>query len=129
MGEVSPRAHLRKRWEFLRLGAGGASSSNHFLQDEDWKAISGLLDLSSRESDIARLLVMNHSEQDVAIRLNISVHTVHTHLGRMYRKLVVTSRCELIICLFVTYVQRVELSRLQLTAQDTSTVQMQPPAK
>ncbi|GFE85032.1 hypothetical protein GCM10011487_70320 [Steroidobacter agaridevorans] len=45
------------------------------------------------------------SEAKVAEQLSISVHTVHSHTERLYRKLLVGSRSELVTRIFRTYVQ------------------------
>jgi ATP/maltotriose-dependent transcriptional regulator MalT len=63
------------------------------LSGETWSAISRALDLSDRESAIVQLLMQDQSERVIAEELQISSHTVHTHLERLYRKLSVTSRC------------------------------------
>jgi DNA-binding CsgD family transcriptional regulator len=43
-------------------------------------------------------------EQGLATSLGISRHTIHTHLERLYRKLRVNSRSQLIAAVFVAYV-------------------------
>jgi DNA-binding CsgD family transcriptional regulator len=42
-------------------------------------------------------------EQGLASSLGISRHTVHTHIERLYRKLRVNSRSQLIAAVFVAY--------------------------
>jgi len=39
----------------------------------------------------------------IAAELTISVHTVHTHLERLYRKLGVRTRIGLILCILAEY--------------------------
>ncbi len=48
--------------------------------------------LSRRELEILEGLVRGNSNQDMAIALNISVHTVKTHLKKLYHKLQVHTR-------------------------------------
>jgi DNA-binding CsgD family transcriptional regulator len=51
--------------------------------------------LSHREVEVLRLVALGYSNKEVADELYISVRTVETHLGRIYRKLGVRSRSEL----------------------------------
>jgi DNA-binding NarL/FixJ family response regulator len=74
------------------------------LSQAEWTLVSERLKLSQRESEIAHVLLAGQSEQDAAVQLRISVHTVHSHVERLYRKLQVRSRCGLILRLFQTYI-------------------------
>jgi DNA-binding CsgD family transcriptional regulator len=60
--------------------------------------------LSPRELQIVQHILFDEKEQTIAARLGISVHTVHTHLKRIYAKLGVSSRVELILQIFRGYV-------------------------
>lgn len=55
------------------------------------------LSLSPREVEVARGVLLDEKEFAIALNLGISVHTVHTHLERMYRKLGVSSRLQLAV--------------------------------
>ncbi|MEM1178721.1 MAG: response regulator transcription factor [Acidobacteriota bacterium] len=52
--------------------------------------------LSDREWQVAELLVEGLRYRDIAARLFISLETVRTHVRRIYRKLAVRSRAELV---------------------------------
>ena len=81
------------------------SSSDTFLSDHAWHAIVRSLGLSTREAEIARLLLADDSREDtIAATLAISPHTVHTHLERLYRKLGVSSRTQVVARMFHQYV-------------------------
>ncbi|MCK6455994.1 MAG: helix-turn-helix transcriptional regulator [Phycisphaerae bacterium] len=71
-----------------------------------WAETSRQLRLSGRESQIVRFCFDDLKESAIAQRLGISQHTVHTHLERLYRKLGVASRCELIVCVFAAAIGR-----------------------
>jgi DNA-binding CsgD family transcriptional regulator len=86
--------------------ARASQGSVQFLDDSEWKQISLSLRLSPREAEIVRLLLSARSEKNVAEALAISVHTVHSHLERLYRKLSIRSRSELLVSIFLAYVQR-----------------------
>ncbi|MEO0530266.1 MAG: helix-turn-helix transcriptional regulator [Planctomycetota bacterium] len=73
-------------------------SAGHQLFDgPDWEQLGERLALSPRELEIAQGVFDDQLEAAIARRLGISVHTVHTHLGRLYHKLGVSSRVELVV--------------------------------
>lgn len=74
----------------------GRSELNQWLTPEVWRALRARLKLSPRECEIVRGVVEDLSERGMALELGISHHTVHTHLERVYRKLGVASRPQLI---------------------------------
>ncbi|MBI5303753.1 MAG: helix-turn-helix transcriptional regulator [Chloroflexi bacterium] len=51
--------------------------------------------LTSRETQVARLVARGMRNADIARELNISVHTVESHLKHIYAKLDVHTRVEL----------------------------------
>ena len=76
-----------------------------FLPESRWLAIAASLRLSVRESQILRCILKDEPEALIADRLDISQHTVHTHLERLYRKLGVNSRCQTTVRVFAEYVR------------------------
>jgi DNA-binding CsgD family transcriptional regulator len=76
-----------------------------FLPDSKWLTIATLLGLSGRESQILRCIFDDEPEAVIANHLDISPHTVHTHLERLYRKLGVNSRCQATVRVFAEYVR------------------------
>ena len=73
------------------------------LLPAEWRAIAESLALSGREFQILRHIFDDDKESTIAQTLDISAHTVHTHVGRLYRKLGVASRCELLVRVFAEY--------------------------
>lgn len=69
----------------------------------DWERLADSLKLSPREVDIVRGVLDDRTNAAIADRLRISPHTVHTHLGRLYQKLNVRSRVELVVRIFGEY--------------------------
>lgn len=67
-----------------------------------------LLRLSPRERQVVDLLLEEDSDKGIAARLGLSVHTVHSHVQRIYRKIGVRSRTQLVV--------RVHVERRQLDA-------------
>ena len=71
--------------------------------DEEWALISDSLKLCPREFQVLQGIFADQTEQQIASRLDISFHTVHSYIIRIYRKLDVSSRCELLLEVFAEY--------------------------
>ena len=78
------------------------------MRDErTWPDTVASLRLSRREADIVDcLLDFDDDENVIARRLGISKHTVHAHLHRLYTKLQVRSRCQLVVRIFTIHLAR-----------------------
>jgi DNA-binding NarL/FixJ family response regulator len=68
--------------------------------------IADTLDLSDRQLEIGRCVFDGLDEGSISRELDISHHTVHTYLDRLYRKVGVKSRCELVVRVFLAYLSR-----------------------
>ncbi len=75
----------------------GAAAGSAIFSDRAWAEIGRSLKLSRRELEIARGVFDDRTEFAIAADLGISAHTVHTHFERLYRKLGVKGRVELIL--------------------------------
>jgi two-component system nitrate/nitrite response regulator NarL len=53
--------------------------------------------LTKREIDVAKLVVDGHTNREVAHKLGLAEHTVSNYLARMYEKLGISSRVELVL--------------------------------
>ena len=53
--------------------------------------------LTPRESDVARLVVEGMRNQEISTKLNLREHTVRNYLLRIFDKLGISSRVELIL--------------------------------
>lgn len=73
------------------------------LTSDEWGAVLVFLRLSKRQCEIVELILRDFPEVSIAYELSISPRTVHAHLERLYRKLGVHSRCQLIIAVFDAY--------------------------
>jgi DNA-binding CsgD family transcriptional regulator len=84
-----------------------ANPPTTFLPESSWQSIVRSLGLSEREAQVASLILADGScESAMAASLSISPHTVHTHLERIYRKLRVTNRCQVVSRIFQLYVNQ-----------------------
>jgi DNA-binding CsgD family transcriptional regulator len=73
------------------------------LPHDAWEVIANSLRISDRELQIIQEIFDDRKEFAIADDLMISVHTVHTHLERLYRKLGVSTRVGLILYIFSEY--------------------------
>ncbi len=71
--------------------------------DEEWARLAAVLYLSPREVEILRLVIADRKELAIARALEISPHTVHTHLGRVYRKVGANGRLGAVVAVFKAY--------------------------
>ncbi len=85
------------------------------FSNESWEYISQSLGLSPREFQIVQQVFDGEKELAIARNLGISSHTVHTYFGRLYRKLGVSSRCELIVAVLAHFVTRGHLGKGEST--------------
>jgi DNA-binding NarL/FixJ family response regulator len=103
----------------LRSKANGGVSENSFtlkpvvhpgrsiLTHNGWRTIAQALRISNRELQIIQGIFDDRKEYAIAYELKISVHTVHTHLERLYRKLGVSSRVALVLYILSEYLSSV----------------------
>jgi ATP/maltotriose-dependent transcriptional regulator MalT len=79
------------------------SQLGSYLDEAAWESLAKKLRLSAREAQIVRGIFRDLKEATIADELQISHHTVHSHLHRLYAKLNVGSREQLIVVVLVTY--------------------------
>ncbi len=79
------------------------SPSSH-LNAREWRSVMRSLDLTDRQLEVVRCLFDGLDEPSIAEKLDVSAHTIHAHLNRLYRKICVKSRCEVIVRVFLAYV-------------------------
>jgi DNA-binding CsgD family transcriptional regulator len=104
----------------VRTTVGCCKRPPDVLSVAQWTAIVETLRLSNREAQIVREACYDESVLGIAARLRISPHTVHTHTGRLFRKLNVNSLAQAIALAFATHVM-IELD-LEGLIPDTATV-------
>ena len=81
------------------------STTRQFINEEAWELLAGDLHLSGREQQIVRHIFDDKKEGDIAAELGISPHTIHTHLDRLYHKLGVNSRVELVVRIMNRFIE------------------------
>ena len=66
----------------------------------EWGELTSRLEVSGRQAEIMRCLLEGMADKQVAANLEISTHTVRTYIDRMFAKLHVQDRNELVVLLF-----------------------------
>jgi DNA-binding CsgD family transcriptional regulator len=84
MAQTCPNSRRKQR---------GAS----LLNDHTWHEIGHTLGITKREMQMVQSIFDNQHETSIAKRFKISPHTVHMHMNRLFKKLNVTSRTELVL--------------------------------
>ena len=103
-GEHSRRPDGRRK----RFGAGGLRVSPccdgpGLFCAEAWTGIVGKLGLSPRQAQIAKCVLANQSDDEIAQALGLSWGTVQTHMERLHERLGVHSRLQLATQVVATY--------------------------
>jgi DNA-binding NarL/FixJ family response regulator len=80
-----------------------AHRDRSILPHDAWRMIANSLHISDRELQIIQEIFDDRKESAIADDLTISVHTVHTHLERLYRKLGVSTRVGLVVYILSEY--------------------------
>jgi DNA-binding CsgD family transcriptional regulator len=73
------------------------------LPSDAWNRLSEALRLSRREAQIVEGVFEDQKEEAIAYELGISPHTVNTYFQRLYAKLQVSSRPQLIVRIMAEY--------------------------
>jgi DNA-binding NarL/FixJ family response regulator len=82
-----------------------ATEAPVFSADE-WLQIQSDLSLSGRQIAVVQQLFLGHSDKQIARELCISVPTVRTHLNRLFLRVGVQDRCELVLRVFAYFLER-----------------------
>jgi DNA-binding NarL/FixJ family response regulator len=69
---------------------GGYASNSNGLRGENHG------DLSTRESEVLKMIAFGYSNKEIATRLNLSVKTIEAHKSNAMRKLGITSRIDIV---------------------------------
>ena len=86
---------------------GPVSAGPPLLSSGIWPGLAEALRLSPREVQVVKAVFQDHKEESIAADLGISPHTVSTYLQRIYAKLRVGSRPQLIVRVVAEYLRNV----------------------
>ena len=83
--------------------AGSEVCGRSILSRAQWRAIGEALQLSARELHTVQYFFDGAEEASIGLEMGISVNTVHTHAKRLYCKLGVRNRSELLVRIFAAH--------------------------
>ena len=69
----------------------------------EWEGLIGQLNLSPQQAKIMECLFNDMGDKQIATEMGISIHTVRTHLARMFIKYGVQDRVGLIMHIFQSF--------------------------
>ena len=94
-----------------------AASGSSIFSKKEWDELACDLKLSPRALQLVRGIFDDKTEEGIAYDLNISAHTVHSYLIRIYQRFGVCSREELLVCIFGRYLEQHRLPKSQRSAR------------
>jgi len=86
----------------------------------DWLVLGNTLGLSPRELQIVQSVFEDEKQEAIAWRLGISPSTVNTYMQRLYAKLEVRSRPQLIVRVIAAYLLLTSVSYAHMTYEHTT---------
>lgn len=72
------------------------SAGSDLFSPQAWEEIARSLRLSDWELQIVRRVFDGEKELSIAAALNVSAHTVHTHVERLHHKLAISDRAQML---------------------------------
>ncbi len=97
--------------------ASGQRQGHSLLSALEWNKLRVDLHLSRREIEMAQGVFDDWKDEQIAHQLAISHHTVNTYLHRLYKKLAVNSRPQLIVKVMGEYLERVSREQGESAAE------------
>ena len=73
------------------------SQDGRFFSDREWAELAHQIGISPRQSQVIEQLLCGLSDKQIAGELNIALPTVRTHISRLFSKLDVEDRTELVL--------------------------------
>ena len=70
------------------------------VTEQEWISVRETLGLSPRQAQVVKALLRAKGDKQIARDIGISVPTVRTHLDRLFQKLDVEDRMELVVHVF-----------------------------
>jgi DNA-binding NarL/FixJ family response regulator len=70
------------------------------MPPEKWEKIRSELQLSPRHEQIVELILRNHADKEIAAAMGLKIPTIRTYKTRMFQRLGVADRIDLILWMF-----------------------------
>ena len=85
------------------------ATHTELFSEQEWIQLKEDLGLAPRQAEIAKHIMHGKSDKQIAHELGISLPTVRTHMTRLFRKLDLNDRVELILHVFTCMRQHSEI--------------------
>jgi DNA-binding NarL/FixJ family response regulator len=76
------------------------TAQTELISEQEWIDLCRSLHLSERQAQIARGVVRGKGDKQIAYELGVSMSTVRTYMGRLFRKFDLHDRVALIVHMF-----------------------------
>lgn len=76
------------------------TTHTQLFSEQEWTQLKQHLHLPPRQAEIARHIMCGKSDKQIASAMGISITTVRTHVSRLFRKLDLNDRMELMLHVF-----------------------------
>jgi DNA-binding NarL/FixJ family response regulator len=86
-----------------RKQTAGSGRFSGLLSPGEWKEIVARLGLSPAQARIVRLILQGHQDKQIAARLDLKMPTVRTYMSRIFTRLDVADRVEVVLLVFKTF--------------------------
>lgn len=103
---ICMRAAKRKTPRAVKGKPRGNDLPSAHLSDDAWCSIGDSMGMSFRQLQVVRGIFDGSDEPSIGRELGVSAHTVHAHINRLYKKVCVKSRSELVVRVFMAYLAR-----------------------
>lgn len=80
-----------------------ADADGPIFSEAQWAELAEVMSLSPRQVDVVRCLFAGCADKQIAQQLGLSVNTVRDYMGRLFLKLAVADRVELILCVLARF--------------------------
>jgi DNA-binding NarL/FixJ family response regulator len=77
-----------------------SDSNGELFSESEWSELINKLDLSPRQAEVIQRILSGFSDKQIALDLRIAVPTVRTHLNRVFLRLGVQDRTEVVLHVF-----------------------------
>ena len=75
-------------------------SEGEILSQREWDHLAETFALPPRQQEIVQLLFTGMGDKQIATKMGIALPTVRTHMGRLFAKLSVRDRSEVLLTMF-----------------------------
>ncbi len=97
-----------------------ATKGSLIFSKKEWQVLRRDLKLSPRAMQLVRGIFDDQTEEAIADDMSISVHTVHSYFTRIYQRLGVCSREQLLVFMFGRYLERRKVPKSRSPAKTPS---------